>query len=118
MAVKTRRGCGNLEGRTDVKSPVASLCLVCSSVKKRVRVTMSVLILSPPTAPFSPLPFMTGSLVSLSGLVGLVIWRKVGTFTASVCRLVRCQRLWIVEFEKVDRELFGVLGAEEQVFKE
>lgn len=79
---------------------------------------MSVLILSPPTAPFSPLPFMTGSLVSLSGLVGLVIWRKVGTFTASVCRLVRCQRLWIVEFEKVDRELFGVLGAEEQVFKE
>ncbi len=29
-----------------VKSPVASGCLVCSSVRKRVRVTMSVLILS------------------------------------------------------------------------
>lgn len=29
-----------------VKSPVASLCFTCSSVRKRVRVTMSVLIFS------------------------------------------------------------------------
>ena len=29
-----------------MKSPVASLCLDCSSVRKRVRVTMSVLIFS------------------------------------------------------------------------
>jgi len=29
-----------------VKSPVASLCFACSSVRKRVRVTMSVLIFS------------------------------------------------------------------------
>jgi hypothetical protein len=66
-----------------VKSPVASLCLVCSSVRKRVRVRMSVLILSPPTGPFSPWPFMMGSLVSLSGLVGRVIWRERRTFTRS-----------------------------------
>lgn len=33
-------------GRTYVKSPVASLTLTCSSVKKRVRVTMLVLIVS------------------------------------------------------------------------
>jgi hypothetical protein len=38
---------------TYVKSPVASLCLVCSSVKKRVSVMMSVLTASPL---FSPLP--------------------------------------------------------------
>jgi hypothetical protein len=31
---------------TYVKSPVASLCLACSSVRKRVRVTMSVLTFS------------------------------------------------------------------------
>lgn len=29
-----------------MKSPVASLCFACSSVRKRVRVTMSVLIFS------------------------------------------------------------------------
>jgi hypothetical protein len=34
-----------------VKSPVASLCLDCSSVKNRVRVTMSMLIFS--AAPWS-----------------------------------------------------------------
>jgi hypothetical protein len=34
-----------------VKSPVASGCLSCSSVKRRVRVTISVLIDSEPTAP-------------------------------------------------------------------
>ena len=36
---------------THVKSPVASLCLLCSSVKKRVRVTISVLIVCPPPGP-------------------------------------------------------------------
>jgi hypothetical protein len=36
-----------------VKSPVASLCFVCSSVKNRVRVMMSVLTASPL---LSPLP--------------------------------------------------------------
>jgi hypothetical protein len=47
----TSRSClGNL---TYVKSPVASLCFVCSSVKKRVSVIMSVLTASPL---FSPLP--------------------------------------------------------------
>ena len=39
---------------TYVKSPVASLCFVCSSVRKRVRVTISVLIFSWPTGPPSP----------------------------------------------------------------
>ena len=39
------------EVSTYVKSPVASLCLLCSSVKKRVRVTMSVLIVCPPAGP-------------------------------------------------------------------
>lgn len=33
-------------GQANVKSPVASLCLACSSVRKRVRVTMSILIFS------------------------------------------------------------------------
>lgn len=37
---------GVLERDTYVKSPVASLILTCSSVKKRVRVTMLVLIVS------------------------------------------------------------------------
>ena len=40
-----------LEVQTYVKSPVASLCLLCSSVKKRVRVTISVLIVCPPAGP-------------------------------------------------------------------
>ena len=33
-------------GSSHVKSPVASLCLICSSVRNRVRVTMFVLIFS------------------------------------------------------------------------
>ena len=37
-----------------MKSPVASLCLDCSSVKNRVRVTMSVLIFSWATGGVSP----------------------------------------------------------------
>lgn len=37
---------GVLNGGTYVKSPVASLILTCSSVKKRVRVTMLVLMVS------------------------------------------------------------------------
>jgi hypothetical protein len=46
-------------GRTYVKSPVASLCFVCSSVRKRVKVTISVLIFGAATgAPTSPLPFV------------------------------------------------------------
>ena len=40
---------------TYVNSPVASLCLDCSSVRKRVRVTMSVLIFSWATGAISPL---------------------------------------------------------------
>lgn len=35
-----------VEKETYVKSPLASLCLTCSSVRKRVRVTMSVLTFS------------------------------------------------------------------------
>ena len=41
---------------TYVKSPVASLCFACSSVRKRVRVTMSVLIFS--SCSFTPLAAM------------------------------------------------------------
>jgi hypothetical protein len=37
--------------QTHVKSPVASLCLVCSSVRNRVRVMMSVLTASPCLSP-------------------------------------------------------------------
>ena len=57
------------KGESYVKSPVASLCLVCSSVRKRVRVTMSVLIFSWPTGPPSPLdvPFVEDMLVSGRG---------------------------------------------------
>lgn len=44
---------GVLNGGTYVKSPVASLILTCSSVKKRVRVTMLVLMVSASL----PLPF-------------------------------------------------------------
>ena len=39
-------GVFGMEIQAYVKSPVASLCLACSSVKKRVRVTMSVLTFS------------------------------------------------------------------------
>lgn len=48
--------------RSYVKSPVASLCFACSSVRKRVRVTMSVLIFSVWT-PF-PFPFALADMVS------------------------------------------------------
>jgi hypothetical protein len=41
--------CAVVGRRAYVKSPVASLCLACSSVRKRVRVTMSVLMDSVPT---------------------------------------------------------------------
>lgn len=44
--------------RTHVKSPVASACLVCSSLRCLVRVIMSVLIFSSPTAPPCPLEDM------------------------------------------------------------
>jgi hypothetical protein len=40
-----------------VKSPVASLCLICSSVRNRVRVTMLVLIFSMTGGVTSPFPF-------------------------------------------------------------
>ena len=42
------------DGPACVKSPVASLCLDCSSVRNRVRVTMSVLIFSWATGAASP----------------------------------------------------------------
>lgn len=51
--------------RTHVKSPVASLCFDCSSVRKRVRVTMSVLIFSVcpvPVLDSSPVEAMLGVL--------------------------------------------------------
>ena len=44
-----------LEGFAYVKSPVASLCFLCSSVRNRVSVTMSVLIFSRAKASASPL---------------------------------------------------------------
>ena len=50
--------------RAYVKSPVASLCLACSSVKKRVRVRMSVLTFSPCTA----VPFCAMSTVGVRRL--------------------------------------------------
>ena len=54
---------GRLDGwdrmETNVKSPVASLCLVCSSVRNRVRVTMSRLIFSWATGGISPLVPLT-----------------------------------------------------------
>lgn len=46
-----------------VKSPVASLCLTCSSVKNLVRVTMSVLIFSWPTGPSLLVPLVVMSTV-------------------------------------------------------
>ena len=68
-------GPGSEEHGLYVKSPVASLCLVCSSVRKRVRVTMSVLIFSElieaasPVEPFAAMPVslkFDGLLVQLS----------------------------------------------------
>ena len=47
-----------MQRRTYVKSPVASLCLICSSVKKRVSVTISVLIFSEPTGPLPLVPLV------------------------------------------------------------
>ena len=41
-----------------VKSPVASLCFACSSVRNRVRVTMSVFIFSALAGKFPPLVAM------------------------------------------------------------
>lgn len=41
--------------RSYVKSPVASLCFACSSVRNLVSVTMSVLIFSVGSPPFAPL---------------------------------------------------------------
>ena len=70
MKVKGSGLWGNRRGRQYVKSPVASLCLVCSSVRKRVRVMMSVLIFSWPTGPPSPLvvPFVEGILLRGNGV--------------------------------------------------
>jgi len=42
------------DGMAYVKSPVASLCFDCSSVRKRVSVTISVLIFSCAAARLSP----------------------------------------------------------------
>ena len=48
-----------------MKSPVDSLCFPCSSVRKRVRVTMSVLIFSCPTGGMSPLEPLVAMVVGL-----------------------------------------------------
>lgn len=48
---------------TYVKSPVASLCFTCSSVRKRVRVTISVLIFSCWTEGFAPLDAMAAVVI-------------------------------------------------------
>jgi hypothetical protein len=59
-----------LQKVTDVKSPVASLCFVCSSVKNLVRVMMSKLIFSVPVPVLaSPLPF-EAPLVAMLGQCG------------------------------------------------
>ena len=58
---------------TYVKSPVASLCLDCSSVRKRVRVTMSVFIFSCATGMLSPFACaMIGNVVD--------VWRPWSKF--------------------------------------
>ena len=57
MSAVEFRNNGDVQRQVDrayVKSPVASLCLVCSSVRNRVRVTMSVLIFSWATGTISP----------------------------------------------------------------
>lgn len=53
LAAERNKGRGG--GDTYVKSPVASGALTCSSVKNRVRVTMSVLMPSWPTGGAPPL---------------------------------------------------------------
>lgn len=54
--------CLGRDGAIYVKSPLASLCFICSSLRKRVRVMMSVLMFSWPTGggawPFVPLEAM------------------------------------------------------------
>ena len=54
-----------MKGTTHVKSPVASLCFDCSSVRKRVRVTISVFIFSPPTGATSPLEPLVVAIVKV-----------------------------------------------------
>ena len=58
--------------RAYVKSPVASLCFVCSSVRNRVSVTMSVLIFSCATGTVSPLVVMV-AVGLLDGRMGRVV---------------------------------------------
>ena len=59
-------------GRTYVKSPVASLCFVCSSVRNRVRVMISVLMASRPIGLGSAsLPFMEVILCTMGAIVKL-----------------------------------------------
>lgn len=54
-----------------VKSPVASLCLICSSVRNRVRVTMLVLIFSIIGGVTSPFPFWASIVGEIRGNGGV-----------------------------------------------
>lgn len=61
-----------------MKSPVASLCLVCSSVRKRVSVTISVLIFSWATGAISPL---------FLDISGVLCWRGFAVVEAGMTRI-------------------------------
>ena len=56
---------------TYVKSPVASLTLACSSVRKRVKVTMSVLMPADSVAALSP---FGEAILSSFGVLGTVCY--------------------------------------------
>ncbi len=84
-----------------MKSPVASLCLACSSVKNRVNVTMSVLIFSctggaevvgtlPCPLLRNPL-FVEGVAIVKSGVEdgNKKLWEKVGVW--GICRWSRLE---------------------------
>jgi len=72
------------EGGVYVKSPVASWCLPCSSVRKRVRVTMSVLIFSLLMGAASPLPPLDVAMVDELWFRGWEDLQRMCTEKASI----------------------------------
>ena len=100
---------------TDVKSPVASLCLVCSSVRNRVRVTMLRLIFSWAMGGISPL-------VPLTAVVMMVVYGgnvcndqclkmslfKLYRYTPDYDRSSNTRELWMGRYEVGQRRQDGV----------
>lgn len=73
---------------TNVKSPVASLTFACSSVRKRVRVTMLVLILSDSASPLALEWVRLEGMVAVDGYLSRrkatrAIWERQASYLKS-----------------------------------